>query len=578
MLGKITRFLAAIILFSSVDFIGEAIAQPIGEVFTVGRTWQELQWSICGVEEMIALDTIDNTVYFDWTRAEGPSYYFRSYFNSYNSQSGLAYADSGRCILPGVIGQQLHTVLIKGDSGGLGDVEFGMESMNPLIGIMSAWWEADSFASSNLDTSYSFIKSYARRALSPNGDVQVVAFDGHNAYLYYGRYHLSPFNFSGWQFIDSISLGTYNIGTSPVSNRTVIAYSTSTSGPLHRYPYYLDRNFYIIESPDGLQWDWQNRRNITHFGYSNPLRPLYDGDILIDHNDHLHLAFTTMEVLVDSLNPGRFRTNWFMTYLWHWSEQADSFSVIAEGWIHQPPTDSCDFSCYKWPVDEVQLAEDPASGNLYAVYQRHSFGDCSHGPAYPNGEIWVSVSTDGGLNWSEGVNISNTPTPDCHPWHCASEMQLSINDYVNDTLHILYIRDRDAGVADCGEDLYVTEAQVIYHRVPVDLIPTTPLINQFSIYKGPERCFYIPGDINGDSVENGIDVVYAVNFFKGSQNVPPIDCDCEGISRPYYAAGDVNGSCTFNGMDITFYVAYLKRRQPKILFCPGCPPDESIIM
>ena len=47
------------------------------------------------------------------------------------------------------------------------------------------------------------------------------------------------------------------------------------------------------------------------------------------------------------------------------------------------------------------------------------------------------------------------------------------------------------------------------------------------------------------------------------------------IARPSYAAGDVNGNCTFNGIDITFFVNYLRGRQPRILFCQDCPPDEA---
>jgi hypothetical protein len=88
-------------------------------------------------------------------------------------------------------------------------------------------------------------------------------------------------------------------------------------------------------------------------------------------------------------------------------------------------------------------------------------------------------------------------------------------------------------------------------------------------------CFYRPGDINGNGVANGIDVTYAVSYFKGGPP-PARDCGrpigpCPQLS-PFYAAGDVNGSCVFNGIDITFYVSYLKGGPPTLLFCPDCPP------
>ena len=85
-------------------------------------------------------------------------------------------------------------------------------------------------------------------------------------------------------------------------------------------------------------------------------------------------------------------------------------------------------------------------------------------------------------------------------------------------------------------------------------------------------CQYVPGDINGNGTANGIDVVFGVNYLKGTAR-PPVDCG--GIcpeSSPFYAAGDVNGNCAFNGIDITFFVRYLKGQVPSLLYCPDCPP------
>ena len=86
------------------------------------------------------------------------------------------------------------------------------------------------------------------------------------------------------------------------------------------------------------------------------------------------------------------------------------------------------------------------------------------------------------------------------------------------------------------------------------------------------HCPYIPGDINGNHSVNGVDIVFAVNYFKGSGNHPPVDCYtyCPNTSNPFYAAGDVNGNCMFNGIDITYFIRILWG-QP-ILYCPGCPP------
>jgi hypothetical protein len=85
-------------------------------------------------------------------------------------------------------------------------------------------------------------------------------------------------------------------------------------------------------------------------------------------------------------------------------------------------------------------------------------------------------------------------------------------------------------------------------------------------------CSYVPGDINGNSQVNGVDIIYGVNYLKGGQHPPT---DCGGICpepSPFYAAGDVNGNCAFNGIDITFFVRYLKGQVPSLLNCPDCPP------
>lgn len=82
-------------------------------------------------------------------------------------------------------------------------------------------------------------------------------------------------------------------------------------------------------------------------------------------------------------------------------------------------------------------------------------------------------------------------------------------------------------------------------------------------------CIYVSGDINNNGVLNGVDVVYAVNFFKGA-SVPLVNCECTpGVIWP--VAGDVNNSCSFNGLDVTYLVNYFKGGnlpQP----CHDCPP------
>jgi subtilisin family serine protease len=87
------------------------------------------------------------------------------------------------------------------------------------------------------------------------------------------------------------------------------------------------------------------------------------------------------------------------------------------------------------------------------------------------------------------------------------------------------------------------------------------------------NCTYRVGDINASGIVDGLDVIYAVTFFKGGLT-PAVDCQelCPEEPNPFYAAGDVNGSCTFNGVDIVYLVRYLKSLEPELLYCPDCPP------
>lgn len=82
-------------------------------------------------------------------------------------------------------------------------------------------------------------------------------------------------------------------------------------------------------------------------------------------------------------------------------------------------------------------------------------------------------------------------------------------------------------------------------------------------------CDYVPGDVNGSTNYNGLDITYGVAFFKGG---PAPQCpDCPPCNSWNYC-GDVNGSCNYNGLDITYGVAYFKGG-PAPVYCVDCPPN-----
>jgi hypothetical protein len=82
-------------------------------------------------------------------------------------------------------------------------------------------------------------------------------------------------------------------------------------------------------------------------------------------------------------------------------------------------------------------------------------------------------------------------------------------------------------------------------------------------------CSYVVGDVNNSGGFNGVDVVYAVSYFKGGA-APPFSCLCG--TTTWYVAGDVNASCNFNGVDVTYAVSYFKGG-PVPHPCAECPPE-----
>ncbi len=83
-------------------------------------------------------------------------------------------------------------------------------------------------------------------------------------------------------------------------------------------------------------------------------------------------------------------------------------------------------------------------------------------------------------------------------------------------------------------------------------------------------CHYTPGDVNDSGDFNGLDVTYAVAYFKGGP-APLYQCECT-FNNTWHVSGDVNASCDFNGLDITYMVAFLKGGQ-MLQFCGDCPPS-----
>lgn len=80
---------------------------------------------------------------------------------------------------------------------------------------------------------------------------------------------------------------------------------------------------------------------------------------------------------------------------------------------------------------------------------------------------------------------------------------------------------------------------------------------------------YRPGDVNNNGKFNGMDLVYMVNFWKGTGPPPPCYVECwEG--QMLYGPADADGSCSFDGLDITYLLNYLKGFGSAPAACSTC--------
>lgn len=145
------------------------------------------------------------------------------------------------------------------------------------------------------------------------------------------------------------------------------------------------------------------------------------------------------------------------------------------------------------------LALDPVSGYLYCSYQQYDTAQYSQ-RGYLMSDAFVSVSTDGGLSWAVGTNVTQTrPVRIPAPWgYSVSERDITLAGritYANGEgfAHLEYVLDRDAGsLSQCeGQN---TSNPVYYQRVPVNRIALGPIVRPRRLHVDPPpqagRCCY----------------------------------------------------------------------------------------
>jgi hypothetical protein len=306
-----------------------------------------------------------------------------------------------------------------------------------------------------------------------------------------------------WMLVDWTQTIACDVAVSPVtgSNKTLFAWTRSMSYPEVGEPdpgatyTQLNNDVYYLIDEDGLDPNFAQKINLTHFippnlhylpdtllANQDTLRAYTCLSTLIDHNNYAHIAFTVRSYFaLDS-------TSYYnASLIYHWSEEFPTAVSVIANFFGDPSDLQYWADCGAWQVraQRPSLGED-AAGILYCAY--HVFDtDSSHlteqimpqgnNMGAPSGEIYVTKSIDGGVSWSQGINITNTITPGhALAGQSLSEITPTLAKKVDNYLHIEYVLDHDAGNSVQSEGTW-TLNEVKYHRVPVSVIPSTPVVS-----------------------------------------------------------------------------------------------------
>jgi len=230
-----------------------------------------------------------------------------------------------------------------------------------------------------------------------------------------------------------------------------------------------NNDIYLRVSEDGGA-NWSPPLNVTHWASQDTLRAFTDCSILFDESNYVHIAFTVSRA--SSSDDRAYGTS----MIWHWSEETDDLSLVANGWWPEYQVDPGTWQLF---VQRPSLAIDPLTDYLYCSYQQYDPETLSWA-GFPLADAFVTVSSDNGRSWAVGTNVTNT-TPDITPvpqGESLHERDITVVPLVTEGfLHMEYILDKDAGTSTYGEGV-ATLNPVIYQRIPVDQIvlgvPSTP--------------------------------------------------------------------------------------------------------
>jgi hypothetical protein len=334
--------------------------------------------------------------------------------------------------------------------------------------------------------------------------------------------------------VDTVMTISSVIAASPVSGKVALAYSKTQDTTTQ-----WNNDIVYFASSDGTDWDWDNGMvNITNYLTDNDSAWAYtDLDVIIDYDDYVHVLWSDQWVTDEGI--------YYRTDLKHYSENSGEITTI----LHHPDSLWIDISgAWNRSISKMNLGVSE-SGGVFATWTQFDTSDVSAG-GYGNGDIYMSYSYDDGATWATPINMTDSQTPGCYPGQCESDHWSTLADVVNDSLHVIYIEDKDAGGIPQTEGS-ATENPVKYMTYPtpgpsgINDVDNRPL--NFSLNQNYPNPFNASTNISFSLQETSPVLIEVFDLTGAKVGV---------IANQVFTAGDHN--VTWNGGDVASGVYYYK--------------------
>lgn len=479
--------MAVLLLILSL-FNGRLLAVNYGDVYEVGRTYWFFQQN-SNVGKMIARDELGGT-HFVWTRTTDGDGAERHVYYSFCDDEG-----------DGDLDEQLEeniTRVNEADRAGYVSMDLYLDDDNVLA---TCFYHAASSAVMAFDFDRGFgafsqvmfqledrrsIPIVVKGTIDSNQRAHIVAVSNPmGGPLSFGLtlWHAEADDRFEWNVSNAIDIEnttglSHRIQAAGNSGRVSLAWHHNLVGvPApeeweNSAPHTMNNDLYLIESPDGEEWDLDHPFNITRtippdndreglLVYGDTLRPFNDVD-LIYIDEVVHAVFSTRGFLPDPNGQGNPPViDWTIeeSFIWHWDSESDTLTLVADGWYENEGA----ISFLNSNVDRPSLGINK-EGTLFCIFRQVSDDDVDEDERC-NGEVMLSLSEDDGITWSEAVNLTGTVYDEDRQNDYIDENHPSIAERVDDFLHVYYL----LGLADTGDD--AEESIMVYQRIPVDELP-----------------------------------------------------------------------------------------------------------